>query len=168
MNLVDLLSSLVSAGALGLVAGGGREIIRLIGYGIEQKTQRERDRLIAQNPEAAAALNASPISKPPSVGPLAVLLPLAMVTGAAAGPMVRPAVEVATSAAECRKNSDCGSGCTCNVSSGKCSCATIERKPPPKSEPRTASATASYRDYAGEPFWGPLQPIDSNPALDRQ
>jgi hypothetical protein len=94
------------------VAGGGREIIRLIGYGIEQKTQRERDRLIAQNPEAAAALNANPISKPPSVGPLAVLLPLAMVTGAAAGPMVRPAVEVATSAAECRKNSDCGSGCT--------------------------------------------------------
>ena len=161
MTLTDILSSLVSAGALGLVAGGGRELIRLAGYAIEQKTQRERDRLIAANPGAAAALNATPISKPPSVGPLAVLMPLALVTGAAAGPVVAPHVATFAAATECRKNTDCGSGCTC--SGGQCKCAAIDRRPPPKPEPRSASATASYRDYAGDPFWGPIEPVSSAP-----
>lgn len=169
MTITDLLSSLVSAGVMSLIAGGVRECLRLAGYWMQLRAQAERARLLAANPEAADALRCDPISQPPTLGPLALMLALAGTTGAAAGPIVRPAVEVASSAAECRKNSDCGAGCTCNVSSGKCSCATIERKPPPKSgPPRTASATASYRNYAGDPFWGPLQPIETNPALDRQ
>ena len=165
MTLSDALSSLVSGGLLTLLAGGARELLRLWGYRMELRAQADRDRLLAEHPEAAAALAKDPISKPPTLGPLAVMLALAGTTGAAAGPVVAP--HVATfAAAECRKNSDCGSGCTC--SGGQCKCAAIDRRPPPKPEPRSASATASYRDYAGDPFWGPTEAIETMPALDRQ
>lgn len=166
MTLSDALSSLVSGGLLTLLAGGARELLRLWGYRMELRAQAERARLLAEHPEAAEALARDPISKPPTLGPLAVMLALAGTTGAAAGPVVAPRVATLAAAAECRKNTDCGSGCTC--SGGQCKCAAIDRRPPPKPEPRSASATASYRDYAGDPYWGPVDAVETMPALDRQ
>lgn len=171
MTFTDLLSSLVSAGALGLVAGGGRELIRLVGYAIEQKTQRERDRLIAANPEAAAALNATPISKPPSVGPLAVLLPLALVTGAAAGPVVAPLalaprqpIPHSTPASPVSKPCDppCPSGQRCE--GGSC----VGQAESPESA--AASLGGQRGGFMPLPGWvdRSASPFDRDPALYRQ
>ena len=92
MTLSDAMSSLLTGGVLSLLAGGVREILRLWGYRMHLRAQQERARLLAEHPAAAEALKAEPISQPPTLGPLAVMLALAGATGAAAGPAAAPYV----------------------------------------------------------------------------
>ena len=148
MTFADALTSLVSGGVIALFGGLARELISTHRYKIEMQAQQQRDQLIAQHPEAAEAIRKEPLPKAPSLGPLAVMLALAGTTGAAAGPMVRPAMDGLAAAGECRKDKDCGTGCSC--SGGQCKCAALERKPPSKPEP-----TASLRWYAGDTYWKP-------------
>jgi hypothetical protein len=169
MILSDALWSLISGGLLTLFGGLARELISTHRYQIEVRAQQERDRLIAEHPEAAAALAKDPISKPPTLGPLAVMLALAGTTGAAAGPVVAPHVAAVSQRStppgpQCKScDPPCPRGQYCSGGT----CVSTAETP----EGAAASLSGEKGGFMVLPGWVDTQrrtPWDYNPALDRQ
>lgn len=170
-DVINTLIGAVAGGALAILGGWLKAREETKRYLAHLAALQEHAKILAGSPEEARdEIEKHRPSNPPAVERIGILLLVSLGSGMLGGllaPHVRALPEAppqdvgAATAGECKKASDCGAGCSCPA--GQCKCAAIERRPPPKSEPRSASASVSLRDYAGDPFWGPVEPVSSAP-----